>query len=191
VPHAPDPPQDDPHSEDLGWTLLSTEVAYEGFLTIQSRRYALPDGRRTRWDVLAGGRTVAVVALTDDNRAVLARQYRPGPGAMLDELPGGMVDPGEDVAAAAARELLEETGYAAATVEVVGSSWLAGFSSIHRYAALARGCRRVADPKPHGDEFCMAVEVDLQTFVAQVRAGALTDGDAAYRCLDRLGVLDR
>jgi ADP-ribose pyrophosphatase len=174
---------------DLGWTLLSSEIAYEGFLTIQSRRYVLPDGRRTRWDVLAGGRTVAVVALTADDRVVLARQYRPGPAGILDELPGGMVDPGEDIAEAAARELLEETGYAADSVQVVGSSWLAGFSSIHRYAALARGCRKVAEPAPHGDEFCAAVELELPAFIAQVRAGALTDGDAAYRCLDRLGLL--
>jgi ADP-ribose pyrophosphatase len=189
VTHVHDSRPHDPHAQDLGWTLLGTEVAYRGFITVESRGYALPDGRRTRWDVRAGGRTVAVVALTEDDRVVLARQYRPGPGCVLDELPGGMVDSGEEVADAAARELLEETGYAAASVEVVGSSWLAGFSSIHRFAALARGCRRVTEPTPHGDEFCEAVEVDLVSFVSQVRAGALTDGDAAYRCLDRLGVL--
>jgi ADP-ribose pyrophosphatase len=177
---APDP---------LAWTPLDAQVAYQGFLRVESRRYRLPDGRTTRWDVLAGGRTVALVALTDTGRVVLARQYRPGPAGILDELPGGMVDAGEDVATAAARELLEETGYAAGTIEVVGSSWLAGFSTIHRHAALARGCRRVAVPVGHDDEFCTAVEVDLPDFVAQVRAGRLTDGDAAYRCLDALGVL--
>ena len=179
-----------PDSPDaLLWRPTSTHVAYQGFLRIESRRYLLPDGRRTRWDILAGGRTVAIVALTEDNQVVLARQYRPGPALVLDELPGGIVDPGEDVATAATRELLEETGYAAGSLRVVGSSWLAGFSTIHRYAALATGCRRVAAPVGHGDEFCAPVLVDLGDFLAQVRSGALTDGDAAYRCLDALGAL--
>lgn len=173
----------------LAWTPLSTRTAYEGFIRIESRRFLLPDGRQTRWDVLAGGRTVAVLALTDRGRIVLARQYRPGPGLVLDELPGGMVDLDEDIAGAGARELLEETGYRAESVEVVGSSWLAGFSTIHRFAAIARGCRRVAEPVRSGDEFCAAIEVGLDEFVAQVRAGALTDSDAAYRSLDAIGGL--
>ena len=173
----------------LAWTPSTTETAYQGFLRIESRQYVLPDGRTTRWDVLAGGRTVAVVALTDARTVVLARQFRPGPAMVLDELPGGMVDPGEGIAEAAARELLEETGYDAGSIEVVGSSWLAGFATIHRYAALARGCRRVAEPIHAEDESCQAVEVPLADFVAQVRAGALTDADSAYRCLDALGAL--
>jgi ADP-ribose pyrophosphatase len=173
----------------LDWVPGPSETAYRGFLRIESRAYALPDGRPTRWDILAGGPTVAVVALTDEGRVVLARQFRPGPGAVLDELPGGIIDPGEDVRTAAARELLEETGYAAGSVEVVGGTWLAGFSTIRRHAALARGCHRVAEPVRAEDEFCEAVEVPLADFVAQVRAGALTDPDAAYRCLDALGAL--
>lgn len=174
---------------DLTWTLLGSTVAYRGFLTIESRRYALPDGRETRWDILAGGRTVAVVALTEGGSVVLARQFRPGPGVVLDELPGGLVDRGEAVAVAAARELLEETGYAAAEVRVVGSTWPAGFSTIERFAAIALGCHRIAEPSRDGDEFCQAVEVDLDTFRDRVRTGALTDQDAAYRCLDDLGLL--
>ena len=173
----------------LEWTPVNSAEAYGGFIRIESRQYRLPDGRDTRWDVLLGGRTVALVALTEDGRVVLARQFRPGPGTVIDELPGGMVDPGEDIAAAGARELLEETGYAATSVEVVGSSWLAGFSTIRRYAAVARGCRRVADPIQAGDEFSRAVELDIAGFIAHVRGGELTDADSAYRCLDSLDLL--
>lgn len=174
---------------DPKWTALGSEPAYQGFLTIQSQRYRLPDGRVARWDILTGGPTVAVLALTTQGRVVLARQFRPGPGLVLDELPGGILDEGEEVAAAAARELVEETGYVPDRVQVVAATWLAGFSTIRRYAAVAHGCRRRSTPQPDGDEFCEPIEVDLAAFLQQVRRGELTDTDLAYLCLDHLGLL--
>jgi ADP-ribose pyrophosphatase len=52
---------------------------------------------------------------------VMVRQYRHGAQRVTLELPGGIVDPGEDPAEAAARELVEETGYRAARVLSLGS----------------------------------------------------------------------
>ena len=54
---------------------------------------------------------VNIVALDADRRSVMIRQYRFGVGYSTLETPGGMVDPGENSQIAAARELLEETGY--------------------------------------------------------------------------------
>lgn len=54
---------------------------------------------------------VNVVALDDLGRSLMIRQFRFGVGYNTLETPGGMVDPGEDSKTAAARELLEETGY--------------------------------------------------------------------------------
>jgi ADP-ribose pyrophosphatase len=56
---------------------------------------------------------VNVIALTPDDQVVLIRQYRIGTQAVCLEIPGGMVDAGEDPLTAAARELEEETGYTA------------------------------------------------------------------------------
>ena len=57
--------------------------------------YRMPDGAETDWDVMTAADAVAVVALTDDQRVILARQFRPGPDRLLDELPGGELNDGE------------------------------------------------------------------------------------------------
>jgi ADP-ribose diphosphatase len=163
-------------------------VAPAGYMRLLTRRYVLPDGRFGDWDLLDGGRTVAVLALTEDHRVVLARQFRPGPGRTLDEMPGGAVESGEDVAEAAARELLEETGYAGA-VEVLAQTWLASTATTQRFVAVARGCTRVADPTPDASEFVEPILVSLEEFRRTLRAGALTDVDLGYLALDHLRLL--
>ena len=64
---------------------------------------------------------VNVVPITRDGHVVMVRQYRHGSREVTLELPGGIIDPGEDPADAAARELIEETGYRAAGVHPLGS----------------------------------------------------------------------
>ena len=63
---------------------------------------------------------INVIPLTDDGRVVLIEQYRHGTGELTLEIPGGMVDAGETPREAAARELLEETGYSSSDVRFLG-----------------------------------------------------------------------
>ncbi|MFC7620127.1 NUDIX hydrolase [Microlunatus sp. GCM10028923] len=170
------------------WTKLCSRPGSAGFVRIRADRYRLADGTECEWDILDGPDSVAVLALTEDSQVVLARQFRPGPGVVLDELPGGGVEPGEDPAVAAARELLEETGYAG-EVEVIGSSWLAGNVARHCWTAVATRCRRVADQQLDGEEQITVVLRDLPAFHDQLRVGSLTDAGAGYRALDHLGLL--
>lgn len=64
---------------------------------------------------------VNIVALTPENEVVFVRQYRHGAERFTLELPGGCVDPGEDPAASALRELAEETGYTASKLVKLGT----------------------------------------------------------------------
>jgi ADP-ribose pyrophosphatase len=177
-------------AESLEWELKGTRSGSAGFLKVETRSYRMPDGQVASWDVLLGGRTVAMVAITEDGQVLLARQYRPGPGRVLLELPGGMVDDGEDVLAAASRELLEETGYSAGEMRLAGQTWLAAFAAHERYAVIATGCRLVPERErtAHKDalEFIEPVLVSMDEFRAHVAGGQLTDTDIAFMCLNRL-----
>ncbi len=71
--------------------------------------------------VLSSVDWVNLVALTEDGRSVMVRQYRFGVGYPTLETPGGMVDAGEDSLTAARRELAEETGYGGGVWRYLGA----------------------------------------------------------------------
>ena len=78
------------------------------------------DGRAHDFYVIEAPDWINVIPLTAEGQVVLIEQYRHGTGEVTLEIPGGMVDPGESPAETAARELLEETGYAAGEVVALG-----------------------------------------------------------------------
>ena len=130
-----------------------------------------------------------MVAITPGGEVVLARQYRPGPDTMLDEIPGGAVEAGEDVAAAARRELLEETGYAG---HRRGDRAKPGCRARRGPAASPRSCgtpTRVSAPQNQAGEFCEVTLVSLAQFREHLRSGQLTDVDLGYLALDHAGLL--
>jgi 8-oxo-dGTP pyrophosphatase MutT (NUDIX family) len=112
---------------------------------------------------------VNVVALTDADEIVLVQQYRPGPDALTLEIPGGCVDPGEDFAAAARRELREETGYVAREfirLARVNPNPALFHNTIETWLAL--GCSRAGDVQPDpGEDLAVVV---LPMAQAQARA---------------------
>jgi ADP-ribose pyrophosphatase len=170
------------------WDLLDEQPGSAGYLPVVNRRYRLPDGTRAEGDIFGPAQTVAVLAITAHDEIVLARQYRPGPDCILDELPGGLVETGEEVVEAAERELLEETGFAG-DLEVLARSWLASNCQTRRFVAVARNANQIAEPLNEPGEFCDVVLAPLAQFRNHLRSGQLTDVDLGYLALDHLGLL--
>lgn len=171
------------------WTQLGPErVGYDGFTRVVVRRYLLPDGREVEWDLLDAPASVAVLALTHDDRVVMVEQFRPGPGKVVCSLPGGLVDPGEAPVDAGRRELLEETGYASDQVEVVAS--IEPLNALRPWhVAVAHGCTRVGEQRLDEFEDIRVVLVDLAEVRARLTDGTISSVAQIYLALDHLGRL--
>jgi ADP-ribose pyrophosphatase len=171
------------------WELLAQRPGPGGWIEVVTKTYRMPDGSVVDWDVMVTRDSVAVLALTEDDQVVLARQFRPGPACVLDELPGGELDDGEAPLEAAVRELAEETGYVG-EMTLLAHSWQGANITRRRWAAVATGCRRVRHPRTDpSEEFCDTVTVSLAEFRERLRGGQLTDGWAGYAGLAYLGLL--
>jgi 8-oxo-dGTP pyrophosphatase MutT (NUDIX family) len=117
---------------------------------------------------------VNVIALTPEGQMVMVRQYRHGIGAVDLELPAGLVEPGEDPLAAAARELTEETGYVPGRVRLLGRVHPnSAYQSNSSFSVLAEDCRLTGQTHFDPGEDVEVALVSREELVAKLRAGSI------------------
>jgi len=120
------------------------------------------------------GDWVNIIPVTPNGEVVMIRQFRHGSGDFTIETPGGMVDPGETPLEAAARELLEETGYRAAEIQLLGgvnpNPALFG-NTLHAFVGL--GAERVAEVRNESTEETHVELVAPEDLARLVKEGAV------------------
>ena len=119
---------------------VSSEIIYKGrILNLRIDSVKLPSGRIKPREIVEHKKAVVILAENDRGEILLINQFRYPAGEVLIELPAGIVEHGEDCAAAAERELREETGWKPGKMSKIGEFYTSpGFSDellIMYYAA--------------------------------------------------------
>ncbi|RKY19604.1 MAG: NUDIX hydrolase [Planctomycetota bacterium] len=158
----------------------SVRVYDSPWVSLRRDLLRLPDGAQQEYHVVEISDAVVVVPRLPDGRVVMIWQHRHPHGKTHWEVPAGRLQVGEDPAAAAERELLEETGHRPGRLlRLPGFYPINGISAHWAHAFLALDCERVSEP-------ALDVTEQIETGVfsaAHVRgmlaAGELDDGFTA------------
>jgi len=146
-----------------------------GFLEVLRDTVRLPDGSAATREYIRHPGAVAVMAVLDDGRLVLVRQYRYPLSKVLLEVPAGKRDGGETTLACAVRELQEETGYSASHWAYGGEFHnAAAYSTESIWIWFARGLQSGPTRLDVG-EFVETVLLTPQELLALDQRGELAD----------------
>ena len=133
---------------------VGRELMYKGsMLEFYKDTIVTPDGKTVYWDHIEHKGAAAVVAVRDDGRIIMVRQFRNSPDKETLEIPAGGINKGEPVKTAAIRELEEETGYKPGRMERIftekpnkmGTTHRSKRLGIHRYTYVCH----TRNPSPH------------------------------------------
>lgn len=178
--------------EEMGWltdrparwpVTCSEEMAAGSVVRVRSDLVTMPDGQQVGREVVEHPGAVGIVAVDENDRVLVIRQYRHPASRELWEIPAGLRDvAGEPLIMTARRELLEEAGYEAAHWQVLADFFTSpGISSERLRVYLARGLTRVPDGErgyvPEHEEAHLTVEwAPLDVVVSRILAGNLHNG---------------
>ena len=166
--------------------VLASRVVHRRWLGLRVDDVRYPSGREGTFDIVEHVGGVTIVALDQDDRLLLVRQYRHAIGRELLELPAGTLDPGEPPEATAQRELQEETGYRPTRMERLGGFYTApGYCTEYLHVFLATD---LVEGRLEGDEEAIHVErLTLEEVLRLIAAGEIEDAKTSGALLLYLG----
>ena len=156
--------------------VLSSTTIYEGLVFgIRRDEVIEPSGVRTTREVITHPGSVVVLPVLPDGRILLIQQYRHAARQYLWELVAGRIDPGETPKVAAARELIEETGYRAKRFRVFLDIFpTPGFLEERMFILLAEGLT-AGEAEPEEDEKIISRAYNRKQLEEMIRSEKLRD----------------
>jgi len=187
-----DRPANRPDPAVLAWETLERETAYRcGGFRVRREVVRLPNGTETDFDTVVEPDAAVVLPVTPDEEVVVVDEWRQAVGRVARGLPAGTIEADEDPKAGARRELVEETGYAAETIDHLRTDEPAnGLLDARHHAFLATGCRPTSTPDHDPDETIRVTTVPYDAFRKRVIDGQIDDGRSVIAVLGYEAVRD-
>lgn len=161
---------------DLTEKKISSRQVFDGVVVkLFVDEVELPDGKKSVREVVRHPGAVCVIPVTDNGEVIMVRQYRYAFGQPLLEVPAGKLEPGEDPLEAAMRELEEETGTVAKSIEHIGELYTTVAiidEKIQMYLATGLTYKNA---HPDDGEFLEVEKIPLDTLVSMVMNGEIKD----------------
>lgn len=169
------------------WKVNNTEKLIENrWLTVKKESVDLPNGESIEdfYSVTIPD-AAAIVAITDDEKIVLKKEYKHATGEELIEVPAGMFEPEEkDGLAVAKRELLEETGFVSDEWEYLGDTVESSSKLTNRmHIYLATNCKKIAEQSLDKTEELDVMVVPFEKAIEMVMTNEIKCNSSAHGIL--------
>lgn len=166
-----------------------TKAIKSGFRQITVKNFQMPDGSVKDFDVFDrdGIEFAGTIALTEDNKVIIAEMFRPGPEKMMQEIPGGTVENNDSPLETAKKELLEETCYEPGEIERLGSVYKDAYMNGKWHYFLATKCvKKSAEQKLDEREFIKIKLITIDELIDNALNGRMADTEAVLLAYERL-----
>nr|WP_303621587.1 NUDIX hydrolase [Bacillus sp. FJAT-45066] len=164
-------------------TTIKTEKLFTGrVIDLYLEEVKLPNGKTSTREIVKHPGAVAIIAVTEERKLVLVRQYRKAMEKALVEIPAGKLEKGESPEVTALRELQEETGYTCESLtKVIRFYTSPGFADELVHLFIANGLKK--DTEVHSldeDEFVDVLEVTLEEAIQLIEKEEIHDAKTAF-----------
>lgn len=158
---------------------LKTARIYDGkVINLRVDTVELPDKKYSKREIVEHAGAAAVVPLTATGHVVLVKQFRKPVDEVIYEIPAGILETKETAENCARRELAEETGYRAGTLELLTAYYPSpGFSNEVIHVFLARDLSE-GTARPDEDEYLEVVEIPMDQAIKMIKEGRIKDSKA-------------